>query len=221
MEVLRQYATASTINFPLIERDIQDFRTSGITFVAADTQIMQNEGAFANTGSVPAHEGNGIYSLALTATEMTAARIVITCVDSATKLWEDQAIIIQTYAHGSAGLGQLWVDIRRLVGDATLAVYLYNSVFTSIRVTVDTAAFTPTTTQFESDVTEATADHYIGRSLHWATGALANQECVVLDYALVGGRGRFTVSTLTEAPANTNIGVLMPGAGVVPGASAD
>lgn len=71
----------------------------------------------------------------------------------------------------------------------------------------DTVA--PTTTQFEAaDITEATADHFgglaggNGRIILWTTGALAGQVASISDYALVSGRGRFTVPAMTESPAN-------------------
>ncbi len=103
MEVLRKYGVATTILFPLVDAGAIDFESTPVSFVAADTQISKNEAAFANTGSTPAHEGNGMYSLALTATEMQAARIVITVIDQTSpKLWEDQAIIIDTYGNASA-----------------------------------------------------------------------------------------------------------------------
>lgn len=102
MEVFRKYNVATTLLFPLIDRGTQDFESTPVSFVAADTQISKDEGVFGNTGSTPAHEGNGIYSLALTATEMQAARISITVIDAATKTWEDQAIIISTYGNASA-----------------------------------------------------------------------------------------------------------------------
>ncbi len=103
MEVLRKYGEATTLIFPLVDRATLDFEATPVTFAAADTKISKDEGAFANTGSTPAHEGQGSYSLALTATEMQAARISIICVDvSGTKLWEDQAIIISTYGNASA-----------------------------------------------------------------------------------------------------------------------
>ena len=102
MEVLRKYGVATTVLMPLVDAGAIDFESTPVTFVAADTQISKDEGAFANTGSTPVHEGKGIYSLALTATEMQAARISIVCIDAATKLWEDQAIIIATYGHASA-----------------------------------------------------------------------------------------------------------------------
>ena len=103
MEILRKYGAATTILFPLVDRDAVDFESTPVTFASGDTKISKDEGAFANTGSNPAHEGNGIYSLALTATEMQAARIAITIIDqTATKLWEDQAALIATYGHASA-----------------------------------------------------------------------------------------------------------------------
>lgn len=72
-----------------------------------------------------------------------------------------------------------------------------------IKGTVDNTVFTPTTTQFEvSDITEDTANHYKGRVVLWITGNLKDQVADVTAYLLTGGRGHFTVSTMTEAPAN-------------------
>lgn len=68
---------------------------------------------------------------------------------------------------------------------------------------VDDTAFTPTITEFESDtITEATANHYNGRVIVFTSGDLAGQACTITAYALASGRGHFTVSALTEAPAN-------------------
>jgi hypothetical protein len=102
MEILRKYGEATTILFPLIDAGAADFESSPVTFAAGDTQISKDEGAFANTGSNPAHEGNGMYSLALTATEMQAARIMITVIDqTATKEWEDRALVLSTYGNAA------------------------------------------------------------------------------------------------------------------------
>lgn len=69
------------------------------------------------------------------------------------------------------------------------------------KATVDSAGITPTTTVFDcDDITEATADHFNGRSVLFTTGALLGQTRPILDYALVSGRGRFTVATMTDAP---------------------
>lgn len=102
MEVFRKYGEACVLLFPLIDRGAQDFESTPVTHASGDTQISKNEAAFANTSNAFAHEGNGIYSLALTATEMEAARISIIIIDQGTKAWEDQAVIITTYGGSSA-----------------------------------------------------------------------------------------------------------------------
>lgn len=98
---LRKYGVLTTINFELFEIDGIDFRVDAV-HASGDSVIMKDEGAEASTTNGFADEGKG-YSLVLTATEMQAARIVIYLVDlTATKVWLDKAIIIETYGHASA-----------------------------------------------------------------------------------------------------------------------
>lgn len=61
----------------------------------------------------------------------------------------------------------------------------------------------PTATVFEADdITEATADHYNGRLVAFTSGNLIGQFTDITDYELNGSNGKFTVTALTEAPAN-------------------
>jgi hypothetical protein len=76
--------------------------------------------------------------------------------------------------------------------------------------TVTSAGFSPTATEFEcSDITEATSAHYAGRAWLWTSGALVDQVALVQNYTLQTGRGHFTVTTMTEAPANSDTGILI------------
>ena len=78
--------------------------------------------------------------------------------------------------------------------------------------TVDTLtnAHTPTTTVFQADdITEATADHYNSRIVIFTSGALVGQAASITDYAAVGGIGQFTVTTMTEAPANDDTFIII------------
>ena len=59
-----------------------------------------------------------------------------------------------------------------------------------------------TTVFYSDDITEATADHYIGRIVIFTSGALIYQATDITDYALVAGEGKFTVTALTESPAD-------------------
>lgn len=99
--ILRKHGVEATINFSLFEVDGVDFRVDAV-HASGDSAIMKDEGTEGNTANSFTDEGNG-YSLVLTATEMTAARIVIYLVDqTATKIWLDTKIIIETYGHASA-----------------------------------------------------------------------------------------------------------------------
>jgi hypothetical protein len=100
MAELRKYGVETKILFPLITRDAVDFE-GGASHASGDTKISKDEGDFANTSNAFVHEGNGIYSITLDATEMQAARIVVIIIDSATKVWEDQAVNVATYGNAS------------------------------------------------------------------------------------------------------------------------
>jgi hypothetical protein len=73
---------------------------------------------------------------------------------------------------------------------------------------VNNAATTPTTTAFEADAIspdaseQATADHYNSRLITFTSGALKGQQTNITDYAQQNSREYFTVTALTEAPAN-------------------
>lgn len=102
MEVQRKYGVEAKIIFPLVTKDAADFLT-GATLAAGDATISKDEGVFASTTNTIVEEGNGFYSLTLTATEMQAARICVSIRDqTATKEWEDQAVIMSTYGNASA-----------------------------------------------------------------------------------------------------------------------
>lgn len=98
---LRKYNEATTIDFVLFEPDGVDIEDAA-SFASGDLKIMKDEAAEANTSNLPTDEGQG-YSLALTATEMQAARIVIYIVDqTASKVWLDEYLIIETYGDTGA-----------------------------------------------------------------------------------------------------------------------
>src|SRR5262245_5695037 len=105
---LRKYGVATHIYVPIIKRAAVDFAVSGDWSPAAgDVKISKDGGAAANVTNLPIAitMGNGaIWDLSLTATELQAAKIVITVVDSATKAVEDQCIVIETFGNASAEL---------------------------------------------------------------------------------------------------------------------
>lgn len=102
MEVLRKYGVTTSVRVPLITAGANDFDSTPLTFAAGDIKVSKDGAAFANVAKSASHIGNGIYQISLTATEVTARTVVVTFIDSATKTWEDQAVIISTYGNASA-----------------------------------------------------------------------------------------------------------------------
>lgn len=102
------------------------------------------------------------------------------------------------------------VDVGSLNGSSAAAARLALSAGVIIPGTVDSTAFTPTTTEFESDdITEATAQHYNDRVIIFTSGALIGQATSISNYSLETGRGHFTVVALTEAPGNNDTFIIV------------
>ena len=99
--LLGKYGQSKTIHFDLFQPDGVNFESSA-TFATGDVKIMLDEGAEVDTTNLPVDEGQG-YSLVLTAAEMSAARIKVYIVDqTATKVWLDTSVYIETYGNASA-----------------------------------------------------------------------------------------------------------------------
>lgn len=109
----------------------------------------------------------------------------------------------------TVGSGIASADVVELNGVSAAAARLALSAGTILPGTVDDTV-APTTTEFEADdITEATADHFIGRVIIFTSGALQYQATDITDYALAGGKGHFTVTALTEAPANDDTFIIV------------
>lgn len=107
---VRQYGVATTINFCLWLVDATALKTDAVA-ATGDCKISKDDGPDTNTTNLFVDEGN-CYGLTLTAAEMTAARIQISCVDSATKVFLDKAMRIETYnnpnsQHNSGGVANV------------------------------------------------------------------------------------------------------------------
>ncbi len=109
--------------------------------------------------------------------------------------------------------GRMEVNATHINGSATAAARLALSAAVIIPGTIydDGGTYTNTTTTlYSDDITEATADHYIGAVVIFTSGALLGQRTVVTDYALTAGTyGTLTVAALTEAPANNTTFILV------------
>lgn len=187
-------ATPDTAGYPIIT--IKDGAGQGEMDLASGKVLIQGtpdqlSDVFAATGEL----------LALADGIITAAKIAADAITDA-KVAADVTIASVTGAVGSV-TARVTANTDQIAGSATAATNLLASCTGIVRGTVDTAGFAATTTEFEADdITEATADHYNKRIIVFTSGAVAGQATSISDYALVGGRGHFTVVALTEAPPN-------------------
>jgi len=95
------------------------------------------------------------------------------------------------------------VDLDQIGGTADPAAKLKLSLDTMVTGTVSWDNTNASTTAiYSDDITEATADHYKGRLITFTSGDLIGQYTDITAYALDTGEGKFTVTALTEAPAD-------------------
>jgi len=185
MEVNRTFGTATTLYFPLIDAGAADFESTPVTHATGDTQVLIDTGSFANTGTGFSHEGNGIYSLPLTAAEMSGTVITVTIIDQGTKAYEDQSVMAFT------GLGA-WVE----GGKSIIIGEVETGTFTATTAALEGHRLSPNTTE------EATDDHYNGRLITFTSGVLLGQQSDITDYTSTNGQEKITYSLLTDAPSD-------------------
>jgi hypothetical protein len=151
------------------------------TLAEGDFKVSIDDGAFSDLATLPAvtPAGGKRVKIVLSAAEMEGDNICVMCCDAAGAEWCDLEIEIQT----TPGAAQ--------------AIEL---------ASVSTADVEASATEFETaNITEATANHYVGRAVIFKSGVLTNQAATIQAYSLsAGGKGHFTVTPMTEAPANAD-----------------
>jgi hypothetical protein len=149
------------------------------TLSVGDVKVSKDGGTLANLTVLPTvtPSGSKIIKVTISATEMQANNISLIFSDVTGSEWCDRTINVQPSK----------------IGD---------SANTIVRGSVDDSIFAPTASAFEAgDITETTTNHYFRRRIIWTSGSLIGQATGILAYSIQGGKGRFTVETMTEAPA--------------------
>lgn len=101
------------------------------------------------------------------------------------------------------GAGNMKVDVLALNGDTTAADQLRAGALGLVLGTVGTGS---TLTVIETNLTEATNDHYNGHAIVWLTGALRGQVSTVSGYN--GTTKQLTVVAVTDAASNGDLFIL-------------
>ena len=115
----------------------------------------------------------------------------------------DDALVLTPHGTGDAE-ANISAILARTMTAANL-VKIEASVGTNVIGAAE--AGTLSTTQMTSDLTEATDDHYIGRTVIWTSGVLINQASDITDYA--GATGLLTYTDVTEAPSAADTFVIV------------
>lgn len=209
MKILKQ-STAVTIKLgPFLDATDAATAETALTITQADVLLSKAYGAFAqkNDATSATHDAAGWYGVPLNTTDTgTLGSLQIHVNESgALPVWDYYCVLPANVYDSLVSTDLLQVDVQAINDVTANADNLAASTSVIVRGTSDNTAFTGTATIFESDdITEATADHYNGRAIVFTSGALLGQATRIEDYALNSGRGRFTVTGLTEAvPDNT------------------
>ena len=212
--ILLKQSTATTLLLgPFLDETDGQTAETGLTISQADVLLWKEGGttlAQKTEATSCTHRSNGLYTCPVDTTDTNTLGLLVVSVDEsgALPIRQDYFVVpAAVYDALKAGTGAgVRADIQAIAGTTANATKQAAAVGSMVTGTVDNTAFTATATVFESDdITEATADHFIGRSVYPTSGALAGQ-CygVITDYALTSGRGRFTVSGSPSAEAIAN-----------------
>jgi len=96
----------------------------------------------------------------------------------------------------TSGTGGPDVNVNAISDSTAAAINLEASALTIVPAVCEG---TPSTTVIQTDLAEATDDHYIGRIAIFIDGAGAYQATDITDYT--GATGTITVTALTTAPS--------------------
>lgn len=209
MKMLRQ-STAVTVKVgPFLSTTDAATAQTALTIAQADVILFLNNGAGAQKHSATSatHDTQGVYGVPLDTTDtgtLGPLKLLINK-SSALPVWDDW-MVVQSNVYDSlvSATGNLNTNVFAIGGVVQNQSNFAAATSVMQTGTVDNTAFTPTTTELEtSSITTAAANHWVGRNIIFTSGTLQGQATVINAYSLSGGgRGHFTYTALTSAPAN-------------------
>jgi hypothetical protein len=192
MLFLRQ-STASQIKIgPFVDSSDGVTPEESLTISSGDIKLSKNGGTMASSSDSGVHDADGWYTTTLgTGDTDTVGRLQLSCYESGALPVFGEFMVLEEEVY------DMWYE-----SGVTPGVKISRSAGEIIPATVDTGTFTPTATQFESsDITENAIDHYKDRGIIFTSGNLAHQFALITAYALISGKGKFTVDGFTSPPS--------------------
>jgi hypothetical protein len=209
MAKMLKQSTATTILLgPFVDSTDGNTAETALTITQSDVLVWKEGGTSLNAkndATAATHRSIGYYTVPLDATDTnTLGQLIVAVHESGALPVRHDFLVVKDHVYDTfTGSDFLQVDVKQIASTGNAATQLANIAGTMEKGTVDDSANPTSTTYFEaSDITEATADHYIGKVITFMTGNLAKQSTEITDYALVGANGAFSVVAMTEAPAD-------------------
>lgn len=182
--------------------------TSDTTAVESELIVVHSETTVIQSDTTAIHSDTTIIAsdvvvLDAAVSDVESSLVIVksdlVIVTSDTAVIESQTTVIES----DTAVIEAGVNVTQISGSAAAADNL-EAVATG--VVTGAAVGTPTTTVIDTDLTEATDDHYNGRILTFTSGNLTGQSTDITDYN--GTTKEVTVTALTEAPAATDAFVI-------------
>ncbi len=204
---LRQSTAVKVPVGPFVDASDGFTPETGVTLGAADAAelVKHDSGSTVDiSGATFTHLQDGLYNLSLTAshTDTLGLLTVFIADTSVCRPVKQQFMVVPSVVWDSfiGGSDTIPADVHQISGSATAADNLEDAAKTIVRGAVSGSSSTTTVTN--TNLTEATNDHYNGRSIVFVTGNLAGQSAAITDYN--GSTKALTHSALTEAAADTD-----------------
>jgi hypothetical protein len=209
MRFLKQSTATTLLLGPFLDETDGKTAETALTISQSDVLLWKEGGttlAQKNEATSCTHRSNGLYTCPVNATDTNTLGTLVVSVSESGALpirLDYEVLPANVYDSLVLGTDLLQIDVEQVDGSANAATFMSIAQLLQQTDTVTNAGFSPTTTEFEATtIATATADHWIGRRVYFTSGTLQYQGSKITDYALSGGRGHFTVETLTSAPAN-------------------
>jgi hypothetical protein len=208
MKLLRQSTTAVPKVGPFLSSTDGVTASTALTIAQADCILFKNYGAGAqkNSSTSATHDTGGYYAVTLNTTDTATLGPLQLLISKsgALPVWDEWVVVpsnmYDAYVSNSV---RYKVDLDQIGTSQAARDYFLASVNQIETGTTDNTALTATTSVFEtSSITTAASEHWVGRVIVFTSGTLAKQSARITAYSLSSGRGRFTHTVVTSAPAN-------------------
>jgi hypothetical protein len=216
MRFLKQSTATTLLLGPFLDSTDGVTAETALTISQSDVLLWKEGGtalAQKNESTSCTHRSNGLYTCPVNTTDTnTLGTLVVSVAESGALPIRIDYEVIPANVYDSLVLGSdlLQIDVEQIDGSATAATNQSVASLTMQTGTVDTAGFSPTSTEFEtSSITEATASHYVGKRVYFTSGALQYQGARITAYSLSSGRGHFTTELLTDSPVNAQTFIIV------------